>query len=72
MRILLLVLPTALALGLLSACGGCGHGPHNHPTGQSWEQGAEWEATCTCTDDGIECDDGSTARNTSGGMVTES
>jgi len=69
MRIILFLAPAALALGILSACGGCGHGSHTHPTGNSWERPPEFEVSCTCTESGIECEDGATTRNTSGGML---
>jgi len=57
------------ALGVLSACGaGCDDGHnHRHPLGSEWERGPRWEVTCRCTEEGVQCDDGSTAQ-TSGGM----
>ena len=71
MRMFIFVAPAALALGLLSACGGCGHGGHHHETGQTWERAPEFEVTCSCTDEGVSCEDGQEAR-TSGGSVERS
>lgn len=69
MRIFLLIAPAALALGLLAACGGCGHGGHTHPTGNAWERPPAFDVTCRCTESGIVCDDGAAARRSSGGTA---
>lgn len=67
MRIIALLGPTFLALGLLAGCGsGCGHGNHHHATGSTYEEAPSYSNTCTCTESG-EIDCGHAALDTSGG-----
>ncbi|MEZ4340124.1 MAG: hypothetical protein R3B82_26175 [Sandaracinaceae bacterium] len=65
MRIIALLAPMFMALGLLVGCGGgCGHGNHHHATGSTYQEPPDYSTTCTCQENGeIDC----SALNTSGG-----
>lgn len=65
MRIIALLAPLFLALGVLAGCGsGCGHGNHHHATGSTYQEPPDYSNTCTCQENGqIDC----SALNTSGG-----